>query len=131
MTDHNYVGCEDPLCQRCGDYSAGYVDGNSTALFEASNRTIDHPRGCGCDPCQAVAERLRRRVGAEAWFSMGAIVEPDRERRNGNGMPAGLEAGLGFLPGIELAEGDRRVSDERDEISAPGEMPRVWPGSTC
>ena len=57
--------------------------------------------------CQAVAERLRRRGGAEAWLSMDEIVEPDRERRNGNGMPAGLEAGLGFLPGIELAEGDR------------------------
>ena len=107
MTDHNYAGCEDPLCQRGEDYSAGYVDGNSKALFDVSTRTIDHSRGCGCDPCQAVAERLRRRVGAEAWFSMDEIVEPDRERRNGNGMPVGLEAGLGFLPGIELAEGDR------------------------
>ena len=57
--------------------------------------------------CQAVVERLRRRGGAEAWLSMDEIVEPDRERRNGNGMPAVLEAGLGFLPGIELAEGDR------------------------
>ena len=56
--------------------------------------------------CQAVVERLRRRVGAEAWLSMDEIVEPDRERRNGNGMPAVLEAGLGFLLGIELAEGD-------------------------
>ena len=37
---------------------------------------------------------------------MDEIVEPDRERRNGNGMPAGLEAGLGFLLGFELAEGD-------------------------
>ena len=44
---------------------------------------------------------------AEAWLSMDEIVEPDRERRNGNGMPAGLEYGLGFLLGIELAEGDR------------------------
>ena len=107
MTDHNYAGCEDPLCQRCEDYSAGYVDGNSKALFEVSTRTIDHSRGCGCDPCQSVAERLRRRGGAEAWLSTDEIVEPDRERRNGNGMPAGLEAGLGFLPGLELAEGDR------------------------
>ena len=56
--------------------------------------------------CQSVAERLRRRGGAEAWLSMDEIVEPDRERRNGNGMPAGLEAGLGFLLGIELAEGE-------------------------
>ena len=45
-------------------------------------------------------------MGAEAWHSMDEIVEPDRERRNGNGMSAGLEAGLGFLLGIELAEGD-------------------------
>ena len=56
--------------------------------------------------CQAVVERLRRRGGAEAWFSMDEIVEPDRERRNGNGMPAVLEAGLGFQLGFELAEGD-------------------------
>ena len=41
------------------------------------------------------------------WLSMDEIVEPDRDRRNGNGMPAVLEAGLGFLLGIELAEGDR------------------------
>ena len=65
------------------------------------------------------------------WLSMDEIVEPDRERRNGNGMPAVLEAGLGFQLGFELAVGDRRVSDERDEISAHGEMSRVWPGSTC
>ena len=106
----NLVGGRDlPGCWRCGweDYSAGYVDGNSKALFEVSTRTIDHSRGCGCDPCQSVAERLRRRGGAEAWLSTDEIVEPDRERRNGNGMPAGLEAGLGYLLGIELAEGDR------------------------
>ena len=29
MTDHNYAGCQEPLCQRCDDYSAGYVDGKS------------------------------------------------------------------------------------------------------
>ena len=52
---------------------------------------------------------------------------PQRGRKNCDQ----VEVGLGFLPGIELAEGDGRVSDERDEISAPGEMPRVWPGSTC
>ena len=107
MTDHNYAGCEDPLRRRCEDSSAGYRDGRSKALFGVSTRTIDHPRGCGCDPCQSVAERLRRRGDAEAWFSMDEIVEPDRERRNGNGMPAVLEAELGFLLGIELAEGDR------------------------
>ena len=87
------------------------VDGKSKALFGVSNRvrcsTVDHPRGCGCDPCQSVAERLRRRGGAEAWFSMDEIVEPDRERRDGSGMPAVLEVGLGFQLGFELAEGDR------------------------
>ena len=108
MSEHNYAGCQEPLCQSCDGYADGYVDGKSKALFEVSTRTIDHPRGCGCDPCQAVAERLRRRGGAEALLSMDEIVEPDRERRNGNGMPTGLEAGLGFLLGIELAEGDGR-----------------------
>ena len=97
MSEHNHAGCE--------DYPAGYVDGRSSALFEVSPRTIDRPRGCGCDPSHAVAERRRRRGGAGAWLSADEIVEPDRERRVGNGMPAGLESGLGFLPGIELAEG--------------------------
>ena len=123
MSEHNHAGCE--------DYSAGYRDGRSSAMFEVSSRTIDYPRGCGCDPCQAVAERLRRRGGAEAWLSTDEIGEPDRERWDGTGMPAGLESGLGFLPGFELAEGDGRVSDERDKITVHGEMPRVWPGSTC
>ena len=41
------------------------------------------------------------------WLITDEIVEPDRERRDGSGMPAVLEAGLGFLLGIELAEGDR------------------------
>ena len=48
MTDHDYAGCQDLVCRRCDDYSAGY--GNSKALFGVSTRTIDHPRGCGCDP---------------------------------------------------------------------------------
>ena len=43
-----------PLCQRCGDYSAGYVDGQSKALFEVSTQTTDHAVGRGCDPCLAV-----------------------------------------------------------------------------
>ena len=61
MTAHNYVGCQDPVCQRCDDYADSYVDGKSKALFEVSTQTTDHASGCGCDPCQAVAERLRRR----------------------------------------------------------------------
>ena len=61
LTDHNYAGCEDPLCQRCDDNSAGYIYGKSKALFEVSMQATDHPVGCSCDPCQAVAERLRRR----------------------------------------------------------------------
>ena len=104
MTDHNYAGCEDPLCQGCDDYSAGYVDGRCSG---SRPERLTIREAADVTRCQAVVERLRRRGGAEAWFSMGAIVEPDRERRNGNGMPAVLEAGLGFLPGIELAEGDR------------------------
>ena len=97
MSEHNHAGCE--------DYSASYRDGRSSALFVVSTRTIDRPRGCGCDAFQVVAERLRRRGGAGAWLSTDEIGEPDRERRDGNGMPAGLESGLGFLPGIDLAEG--------------------------
>ena len=60
MTDHNYAGCELPLCRRCEDYAAEYVDGKSKALFEVSTQTIYHADGCGCDPCEAVVERLRR-----------------------------------------------------------------------
>ena len=51
MTDHDYAGCQDLVCRRCDDYSsAGYRDGKAKALFEVSSRTVDHPRGCGCDP---------------------------------------------------------------------------------
>ena len=95
-----------PLCRRCGDYPAGYVDGKSKALFEVSTQTADHAAGRGCDPCPVVRERLRLRGGAGAGVSADEIVEPDRERRDGNGMPAVLESGPGFLPGFELAEGD-------------------------
>ena len=38
MTYHNYAACEDPVCQRCDDYLAGYVDGKSRALFEVSTQ---------------------------------------------------------------------------------------------
>ena len=105
MTDHDYTGCRDLLCQRCEGHSAGYRDGKSKALFEVSARTVDHPRGCGCEPCQAVAERHRRRGGAEARLLMDDDG-PGRERRGDDGQPAGLETGLGILFGIELAEGD-------------------------
>ena len=60
VTDHNYASCKEPLCQRCEDYAAGYVDARYKALFEASIQTIYHADGCGCDTCQAVVERLRR-----------------------------------------------------------------------
>ena len=60
MTDHNYAGCELQLCRRCEDYAPGYVDGKSKALFKVSTQTVDHADGCGCDPCEAVVERLRR-----------------------------------------------------------------------
>ena len=52
---------------------------------------------------------------------------PQRGRKNCDQ----VEAGPGFLPGIELAEGDGRVSDERDEVSVSGQVSRVWPGSRC
>ena len=58
VTDHKYAGCEELVCQRCDDYAAGYVDGKSKALFKVSTQTTHHAAGCGCDPCQAVAERL-------------------------------------------------------------------------
>ena len=101
MTDHNYASCDDPICQRCEDYSSGYRDGKSKALFEVS--TTHHPAGCGCDPCQAVAERLRRRADLrefDPYSSSGD--EPERDR---GALPSGLEAELALLLGIELSDG--------------------------
>ena len=105
MSDHNYTSCEEPMCQRCEDHSAGYRCGRSGALFEDSTRTADHPPGCGCDPCQAVAERLRRRGSAGAWphLDEASISEPDRDRPERGG---GLDIGLALLLGIELGEGE-------------------------
>ena len=94
MVDHNYTSCNDPLCLICEGYSSGYVDGKSKALFEVSTRTADHAAGCGCDPCLAVADRLRRRADLQ-----------DESERDRNALPAGLEAELALLLGIELSDG--------------------------
>ena len=91
MTDHNYAVCQDPFCQWCDHYAAGYVDGKSKALFEVSTQTTDHASGCGCDPRQAVAERLRRRR------------DPGPQNDSAVG---GLDAELALLLGIELADGE-------------------------
>ena len=29
VSDHNYTSCQEPMCQRCEDHSAGYRDGKS------------------------------------------------------------------------------------------------------
>ena len=63
----------------------------STALFEVSMQPTDHSVGCGCDPCQAVAERLRRRRGL--WPQNDSAV-------------GCLDAELALLLGIELADGE-------------------------
>ena len=101
MNDHNYTNCDDPVCGRCEGYSAGYVDGKSKALFEVSTQTADHPAGCGCDPCQAVTERLRRRADLQGTAHIGGETE-----RGGNALPDGLRAELALILGIELSDGD-------------------------
>ena len=105
MSDHNHAGCQEPMCRRREDHSAGYRDGKSGALFEDSTRTTDHPPGCGCDPCRAVTERLRRRGGVGEWphLDEASMSEPDRDRPELGG---GLDIGLALLPGIELGEGE-------------------------
>ena len=101
MNDHNHASCDDPLCRRCERSSASYVDGKSKALFEVSPQTSDHPTGCGCDPCQAVAERLRRRANLQGTADTGRRTE-----RSGNALPDGLRAELALILGIELSDGD-------------------------
>ena len=105
MSDHNYASCQEPMCRCCGDHSAGYRDGNSGALFEVSTRTTDHPPGCGCEPYQAGAERLRRRGSAGAWPHQDEVSmsEPDRDRPERGG---GLDVRLALLLGIEPGEGE-------------------------
>ena len=66
MSDHNHVGCQGPMSQRCEDRSDGYRCGKSKALFEVSTRTTDHPPGCACDPMPGgggAASTSRRRRG--------------------------------------------------------------------
>ena len=104
MRKHNHAICEDPLCEMCEGYSAGYVDGKSKALFEVSTRTVGHPRGCGCDPCQAVAVRLRRRADLQERLEPDSLLDHGSERDRG-ALPASLEAELALLLGIELSEG--------------------------
>ena len=104
MTDHNFASCDDPLCPRCDSYSVGYVDGKSKALFEVSAQTADHADGCGCNPCLAVKERLRRRAALQEELDPGESTTHDHEHEHG-GLPAGLRAELALLLGIELTDG--------------------------
>ena len=78
-----------PLCQRCGDYSAGYVDGQSKALFEVSTQTTDHAVGRGCDPCLAVKERLRLRA------TLGSGSMPRTSDQSSQGASTGSVAWTG------------------------------------
>ena len=105
MSDHNHASCQEPMCQRREDHSAGYCYCKSKALFEVSTRTVDHPPGCGCDPCRAVEVRLRRRPGPEVWTRLDETsvheLDPDRPERGG-----GLDVRLALLLGIEPGEGE-------------------------
>ena len=105
MTDHNYAGCQDPLCQRCEDYSAGYVAGKSKTLFEVSTQTTDHAAICGCDPCLAVKERLRRRAAPQERLALAMPSAQILERDRGP-ISDGLQTELALLFGIELADAD-------------------------
>ena len=104
MTDHNYASCDDPLCPVCEGYSAGYVDGNTKSLFEVSAQTSDHAADCGCNPCVSVKERLRRRAALQEELDPVEITTHDSEHARG-GLPAGLQAELALLLGIELTDG--------------------------
>ena len=100
----NYAGCQEPLCQSCDGYADGYVDGKSKALFEVSTQTADHAAGCGCNPCLAVKERLRRRAALQEGFdpNVPSAQEPESDR---GGPPAGLQTEFALLLGIELSDG--------------------------
>ena len=100
MVNHNYTSCNDPLCLMCEGYSDGYVDGKSKGLFEVSTRTADHPNGCGCDPCQAVVERLRRRADLQGTPDPRSSSEQESERDR-SALPPGLQAELALILGIE------------------------------
>ena len=104
MTDHNYASCDDPLCLTCEGYSAGYVDGKSKALFEVSTQTADHAAGCGCNPCLSVNERLRRRTALQGQRDPDVPPAHDLGCDRGE-LPAGLQAELALLLGIEMSDG--------------------------
>ncbi len=99
MSEHNYASCDDPLCPMCEGYSAG--DGKSKAPFEVSTQTAKHPAGCECDTCLAVRKRLERRAARDPDVSPTQKPEHDR-----GGLPAGLQAELVLILGIDLTDGD-------------------------
>ena len=113
MTDHDYAGCRDQFCLRCEDHPAGYRDGKSKSLFEVSSRTVDHPRGCGCEPCQAAAERRRRRGGFEAWLTRTMTSS----RAGGVGTATGCRQDWKQDSGsCSVSSWPKEMSDEHDEI---------------
>ena len=105
MADHNDASCDDPLCLMCEGYSAGYVDGKRKALFGVSTQTADHSAGCGCNPCLAVNDRLRRRAALKEKLNPDVPPTQDPECDRG-GLPAGPQTELALLLGIELTDGD-------------------------
>ena len=126
MTHHKYAACEDPVCQLCDDYSAGYVDGKSRALFEGSTQTADHAACCGCGPCLAVKERLRCRAALQERLDPDVPPAQDSEHGRG-GLTAGLQAELALLLGIELSDGVPLLNWWRwSALCSPAESVRQW-----
>ena len=106
MSDHNYMLAARSRCANAAMITRpATATAGPSALLEGSTRTSDHPPGCGCDPCPAEAERLRRRGGAVAWphLDEASMSEHDRDRPERGG---GLDVGLALLLGIELGEGE-------------------------
>ena len=73
-TDHDYVGCQDYLCQPCEDYRTGYEHGKVDAFESVEAGTENHVPGGGCRPCRAFAGRLGH------WWRVTIDRERDKAR---------------------------------------------------
>ena len=105
VSDHNHVGCQEPMCQRCEAHSAGYRVRQVQVRCSRSRPgplTIRQAAGV----IHAGRRRmLRRRGGAGEWphLDEALISEHDRDRPERG---VGLDVGLALLLGIELGEGE-------------------------
>ena len=104
MTDHNHVGCRDTTCHLCDACSVNYLCGKSQTRLDASVHPTDLAPSCNCDSCRAVAGQLRYQTDQQEGSYRDSLPACESERER-SALPAGLQAELALILGIELSDG--------------------------